>query len=368
MGPGITSPNPPPGSVGVSYGFAFTASGGLPPYAWGLSGGGLPGGLSLARTGTISGTPSTAGSSPISVVVTDALGRATSGSYTIVITTAGGGGGGGGGGADGLRVTTADLTNAINDLPYSAQLTASGGTQPYTWAIQSGSLPPGMVCNQFGNISGSSHEIGPFSFTAVVTDASGITASQGLTLIVVGGQLLIVPEPTPVYGGIVNQVYPPQLFKAVAGVPPYTWTFVSGETPPGLQWSVTGDETVSQVAGTPTIAGVYAFTLKITDGLGYTDTEEYAIPVGTPGGNNAVAISTASLPAGQAGLAYPSSQLAAAGGTTPYSWSVSRGQLPPGLALSSQGTIAGTPSAAGQWSADLAVRDATGSSATRGYT
>ncbi|MGH9760274.1 MAG: Ig domain-containing protein, partial [Blastocatellia bacterium] len=183
----------------------------------------------------------------------------------------------------------------------------------------------------------------------------------------VGGQLLIVSEPTPVNGGYLNQPYPPESFKAIAGVEPYTWTFVSGQVPPGLQWAVTSDQTVSRISGTPTTAGVYSFTLKVTDGLGYTDTEEYVIPIGTLGGNNAVSISTQSLPAGQAGVAYPSTQLLAAGGTAPYNWSVSRGQLPPGLALSASGTISGMPTSAGNWSADLSVRDSTGSAATRGY-
>jgi alpha-tubulin suppressor-like RCC1 family protein/PKD repeat protein len=53
------------------------------------------------------------------------------------------------------------------------------------------------------------------------------------------------------------------------------------------------------------------------------------------------------LPAGAVGAPY-STALHAMGGTSPYSWSLLAGGLPPGLTLSTSGTIRGTPSAAGQ--------------------
>jgi hypothetical protein len=56
--------------------------------------------------------------------------------------------------------------------------------------------------------------------------------------------------------------------------------------------------------------------------------------------------STSPLPNGNADLAY-SQALAARGGASPYSWSITSGALPSGLSLSSTGVIAGTPSAGG---------------------
>ena len=58
-----------------------------------------------------------------------------------------------------------------------------------------------------------------------------------------------------------------------------------------------------------------------------------------------LSVSTSSLPSGQVGSSY-SGALAATGGTAPYHWTLASGTLPPGLALSASGTIAGTPSAA----------------------
>lgn len=77
------------------------------------------------------------------------------------------------------------------------------------------------------------------------------------------------------------------------------------------------------------------------------------------------AVSTASLPAAQVGAAYQAS-LAATGGAAPYTWSLSAGVLPAGLALDpASGAIAGTPTAAGSFTFTVRAADATGASATR---
>jgi hypothetical protein len=63
------------------------------------------------------------------------------------------------------------------------------------------------------------------------------------------------------------------------------------------------------------------------------------------------------LPAGSIGVAY-SETITAQGGTAPYSYALSTGSLPPGLALSSSGVISGTPTAAGTYSFSVGVTDA----------
>ncbi|MDD2539719.1 MAG: putative Ig domain-containing protein [Desulfuromonadaceae bacterium] len=59
-----------------------------------------------------------------------------------------------------------------------------------------------------------------------------------------------------------------------------------------------------------------------------------------------LAVTTASLPGATVGTSY-SQALAASGGTTPYTWSISAGNLPAGLSLNtSSGVISGTPTTA----------------------
>jgi trimeric autotransporter adhesin len=74
-------------------------------------------------------------------------------------------------------------------------------------------------------------------------------------------------------------------------------------------------------------------------------------------GNN-LAISTHSLPAGVSGTAY-SFTLQAVGGTTPYTWSLLSGSLPPGFsALSSAGVLSGTPTTTGTYNFTVKLTDA----------
>ncbi len=68
-------------------------------------------------------------------------------------------------------------------------------------------------------------------------------------------------------------------------------------------------------------------------------------------------IATTSLPGGMQNSTY-STTLQATGGQTPYSWSLSSGSLPAGVALGANGTISGTPATAGQSSFTVLVTDA----------
>lgn len=75
----ITSPfTMPQATVGQAYsaniGTVANVTGGTPPYSYALSSGTLPAGLALSATGTVSGTPTTAGTSNFSVTVTDSSG------------------------------------------------------------------------------------------------------------------------------------------------------------------------------------------------------------------------------------------------------------------------------------------------------
>ena len=84
----ITTSALPGGQVQISYSAKLQASGGTPPYTWAALSGQLPNGLSLSSGGTISGTPTFAGSFTVSIGVNDSGGHSTSSAFSINIATA----------------------------------------------------------------------------------------------------------------------------------------------------------------------------------------------------------------------------------------------------------------------------------------
>ena len=131
----------------------------------------------------------------------------------------------------------------------------------------------------------------------------------------------------------------------------------TGTLPTGLTLSTGG-----LLSGTPTATGASHFTLLITDANGLTATKDFDLNITTA----PVITTPAQLATGLVGTAY-SVSLAASGGTTPYTWSLSTGTLPAGLSLSSTGVISGTPTAPGTSNFVVQVQDDNGLTDTETY-
>jgi hypothetical protein len=78
-------------------------------------------------------------------------------------------------------------------------------------------------------------------------------------------------------------------------------------------------------------------------------------------------ITSTSLPNALVGVPY-STQLQATGGSAPYAWAVTQGQLPTGLALNSTGVVSGTPTTAGSYTLTVQVTDAVGAQSGQSIT
>ena len=83
-----------------------------------------------------------------------------------------------------LTVTTSSLAGGTLGAAYSANLTAAGGTTPYSWAVTSGETPPGVSLSAGGALTGTPTTAGTYSFTAEVTDGASSKASAPLSIVV----------------------------------------------------------------------------------------------------------------------------------------------------------------------------------------
>ncbi len=85
--------------------------------------------------------------------------------------------------AAGPTITTTSLPAGRQGVAYSQTVHATGGTTPYTWTIDSGSLPPGLnLAAATGIISGIPTTPGVYPFVIKVTDADTNDDTQPLSI------------------------------------------------------------------------------------------------------------------------------------------------------------------------------------------
>jgi hypothetical protein len=324
------------------------ATGGVTPYSWSITVGTLPAGLALnASTGVISGTPTASGSATFTVQVRDSAATPATATKQLGITIAAA--------PPALAISTTSLAIATAGSAYSATLQASGGVSPYSWSITVGSLPTGLTLTaSTGAISGTPTISGSATFTVQVRDsaATPATATHQFTLTVSGLTITNLTLADAVVGTAYSAT-----FVAANGTPPYSWTRTSGSLPSGLTLASGGT-----LSGTPTAAGAFTFTVQVTDATTATKAATFTLTV-----NAVLTITTATVPDASTGSSYQQ-VLTATGGTTPYTWSVTAGSLPPGLSLATNGTISGTPTTVGSYSFTVQVADAASATRTAAFT
>jgi hypothetical protein len=326
----IESATLPAAVRGRPYQASLIGSGPVPPYTWRISRGALPPGLVLAPDGTISGTPTTLGTSVFDIQMRDSTGWPYSAERTVSLTVST------------LAVSTTSVPDAYVGSAYSVGLQHIGGGVA-SWRVASGALPPGLRLSSTGQILGTPTAAGKYGFGVVVSAGGSSSPTQELTLLVRPMEVATTSLPNAPIGTSYSQK-----LTTLGGKGTLVWSVAGGALPPGLTLSSAGT-----LSGRPTAVGTYDVTVRVTDASSPKQeaTRTFSITV-TP-----MAILTSSLPEGKKGGWY-STQLIASGGKPTLAWSLAAGALPTGLNLSSAGRITGYPKATGTWTFTVRLTDA----------
>lgn len=312
----ISTTTLPRATVGVPYSTTVSVVFGTAPFRFELERGPYPPGLLGFINGAISGTPTTPGTYTFRFRVVDANGNSASADLSITID------------GPGLRFETSSLPAGEVGVPYSSALRLDGSPANATFQLSAGTLPPGLTLSPAGLISGNPSLAGNFNFNIRATTPTA-SADAPLSIRIAASTqpftLQAWPASSFTSGLPVNTRIP-----TIGGQGAVTFTLLDGIIPAGLQISATGE-----VSGTPRgLPGTYTQRWRATDATNAVSERTYSISI------------EATRPFPSASLGQPYSQRDPAPGR--YTLAPTS-RLPLGLALSPDGTIAGNPFAAGDY-------------------
>ena len=340
-----TSAQLPAGVVNVAYATTLTAANGTTPYAWSVTGGALPSGMSLSAAGVLSGTPTASGSFSFTVTVTDSA----SSKHTVT---------------DGLvlkvnqppAVTSGNSATFTVGTAGSFTVTASGYPAP-TFS-ETGALPGGVTLNSTtGALSGTPAAGTGGTYPIVITAQNGVTpnATQNFTLTVNQTPAITSQNTKTFVLGVAGT------FTVTATGFPAPTLGESGALPTG----VTFNAATGVLAGTPAVAtqGNYPVSFTAQNGIGANATQNFTLTVGL-----APAITSGNSTTFTTGTA-GTFTVAATGFPVPTFSET--GTLPGGVSLNSTtGVLSGTPAAGtgGTYPMSITAQNGVGSNATQSFT
>ena len=313
--PSITTTAIDIASVGEKYSFQLTASGST-PITWTFSGN-LPAGLMIDTSGLISGTPAKKGKKKITVTATNSYGSAKK-SFTINV-------------QEGPSIKTEKLDDAIIGKSYNKVLSGKG-TTPFAWELE-GELPTGIKFNaKTAKISGKPKNIEEWgnSYTLTVTLSNPIgSVSKTFTFTLRGIAPTITS--TKLSTGTYGKSYSYTL-KA-KGTQPIYWTIAEGELPAGLELNTD----TGKIEGTPLeVCNKRRIVIHANNNEEAYADKEFFLTI------KAVAPKiTTKSPLPEVLVNTPYTAQLEDEGTPAITWSAQG--LPPGLSITSDGTISGTP-------------------------
>jgi hypothetical protein len=401
---------PPPQTFAVgqyqqTFGITIASSGGVFPLTYTVSGGALPFGMRFFnQTGQIAGSATAVGSYPLSVTIQDSFTPPEVVTAQITINVI----------PPPLSVAGSLPAQILLNRPFNGRVIALGGIPPYTFSVQSGTVPAGLgaIDPHSGQISGTPTTAGSAVFTVGVTDSNtppstastnfGITVSAPLgrndtpaTATPIGNELIQAsispyidpPENAPLPGD--NDYYKAvSLSGAVVHVETLAQRFFSANFLDSVIEIVDGNGNQQTTCNQAGVTNQSFNSPCVDDDIPNPPTTDSALDFKVPGPTNTattfyihvldwrgdarpdlryglevsglvapLSISQTSVIPASRGLSY-SQQLSALNPIGTATWTIQSGSLPPGLNLSSSGAITGMATTDGSYTFTVLATDA----------
>ncbi|RKH87712.1 hemagglutinin [Corallococcus sp. AB045] len=240
------------------------------------------------------------------------------------------------------------LMEGTENVSYSAQIQANGGTPPYQFTATA-QLPTGLALDTAGRISGTPTRAGELVLPVEVSDRSVPTKRASASLRLPVRPLLRVAGPEPLADAVNNRAYAERI-SATGGKAPYSFALAPQQSlPAGLTLAANGG-----ISGTTTQAGRKEFTVVVTDSDMPPQTTTGTLSITLTEAGLGLKLVSRAVPAGRAGSDYSYTVRASGTGT----WSLKDGALPPGILLDTKdGTLSGKPMTQGDFTFRLGVAD-----------
>jgi len=268
----------PPGqaTVGVVYNAVSSVSGGTGPYLFNITAGSLPQGLVLnSTTGSITGTPSVAGTYNFTLYVSTLPGQEYEPIPAHDVSTLPGKAYGSS--PAHIVVSARGSGTVLSISPVSATV-ASQGQQQFTASI-SGTVGTAVIWSaSAGTISSSGTFTAPkvTSNTSVIITATsaGNASSHAAVTLRVTPQAPLAIATSALAEADAGIPYTAAL-STTGGVPPYQWSLTTGALPSGILLQPSS----GVITGMTALAGSYPFTAKVTDSSGHSASLAFTLTV-----------------------------------------------------------------------------------------
>jgi len=149
-----------------------------------------------------------------------------------------------------------------------------------------------------------------------------------------------------------------------SGPTPYKWKVISGTLPAGLTMPSSFATMSTVITGTPTTVQTKTFTVQVTDGAGTKVQKVFSLTIDPP--LTAVITNQTTSFSATVGTFF-SFNVFSQGGCNPRTFSITAGQLPPGMSLSGN-VISGTPTTAGSYAFTVTLHTQDGQTTSQPFT